>query len=168
MSDPKPPLSEQEREDLSAYLDNELDDETAQAVEARLNVDEKVRAEADALKRTWDMLDYLPRAEPSPSFTHRTMSRISALRPAATQPARADTPGPPWRRRLGWAAAMALAAAAGFAAVTFLLPPDRTDEELARDLRVIENRRLYEPIDDIDFLHALEQPDLFGEDTTGG
>ena len=162
------PLSDEDRATLVAYLDGELGEEEARHVEARISQDPAVRAEVESMKRTWELLDYLPRAEPSPSFTHRTMSRISAIRPAATQPARAGTPGPPWRRRLGWAAAMALAAAAGFAAVTFLLPPDRTDEELARDLRVIENRRLYEPIDDIDFLHALEQADLFGEDTTGG
>jgi hypothetical protein len=107
------------------------------------------------------MLEYLPKPEPSPTFTHRTVSRISALRPAR--------PGgrPAWALALGWAASLLLAAAAGFAGVNCFYRADRTDDELVHDLRVIENRRLYEPIDDIDFLWGLNRPDLFGDENPG-
>jgi anti-sigma factor RsiW len=162
--DPKP-LSETEREDLVAYLDGELGEEEARAVESKLNLDARARTEADELQRAWDLLDYLPQAEPSPTFTERTVSRIAALRPAA--PTAGVRRRRLWAVGFGWAAAVLVAAAAGFAGVTFLVPEDRTDEELARDLRVIENRRLYEPVPDIYFLWELSHPDLFGDEGPG-
>ena len=39
------------------------------------------------------------------------------------------------------------------------------EKELVRDLRLIENKRFYDLVDDIDFLRQLDQPDLFGEET---
>ena len=159
----QPPLNDEEQADLVAYLDGQLDDDKARQVAARLSLDPRVRAEADALNRAWELLDYLPRAEPSPSFTHRTLERVSVLRPAARPLRRRRR----WALALGWAAGVLLAAAAGFAGVAFLLPHDRTDEELVRDLRVIENKRLYDPVDDLEFLRARDHPDLFGEDNTG-
>jgi hypothetical protein len=78
------PLSEEDRESLVAYLDGELDDRAAQSLEARLNTEPALRAEAEALKQTWDLLDYLPRPQPSGSFTHRTLERLNVHRPPAT------------------------------------------------------------------------------------
>src|SRR5262245_50467965 len=101
------PLNDDEREDLIAFLDGELDEEKAHALEARITLDPTVRAEAETLKRTWDLLDYLPRPEPSPAFTNRTLDRISmretelALRPA--RPLRR------WLIGIGWAAAVVVA-----------------------------------------------------------
>jgi anti-sigma factor RsiW len=158
----QPPLNDEERDDLVAYLDGQLDDEKARQVAARLSLDAKARAEADALGRVWDLLDYLPRPEPSPSFTHRTLERVSVLRPSQTVRRRRR-----WVVPVAWAAGVLLAAAAGFAGVTFLTPRDHTDENLARDLRVIENKRLYDPVDDMDFLWELSRPDLFGDDNGG-
>jgi anti-sigma factor RsiW len=148
------PLTDEERADLVAYLDGQLDEPKAEEVAARLSLDPHVRSEADALDRVWGLLDYLPTAEPSPTFTHRTLERLTIRRPARRR----------WAVALGWAAAVLVAATAGFAGTAFLVPRDRTDEALARDLRVIDNRRLYEPIDDWDFLLELSQPDLFGDE----
>ena len=63
------PLKEEDREELVAYLDGELNEEAARQVEERISLDPKARAEADALKKAWDLLDYLPKPEPSPSRT---------------------------------------------------------------------------------------------------
>jgi anti-sigma factor RsiW len=173
MSDPATPLSEQEREELVAYLDGELRGQAAQAVQAKLSLDPRYRAEAEAMRRTWEMLDFLPRAEPSPTFSHKTLDRVSALRPSAPQPAAGASPGRPgvrswrWLKGVGWAAAVLLAVGGGFAAVSFLSPRDSTDEDLAHELRVIENKRFYEHVDDIDFLWQLDHPDLFGDDSGG-
>jgi anti-sigma factor RsiW len=158
----QPPLNDDERNDLVAYLDGQLEDAKARQMAARLSLDAKARAEADALGRVWDLLDYLPRAEPSPSFTHRTLERVSVLRPSQVVRRRRR-----WVVPVAWAAGVLLAAAAGFAGVAFLIPRDRTDEALARDLRVIENKRLYDPVDDMEFLWDLSRPDLFGDDTGG-
>ena len=42
------------------------------------------------------------------------------------------------------------------------------EAELTRDLRVIENKRYYDLVDDLDFLRQLDHPDLFGEEVPGG
>jgi anti-sigma factor RsiW len=161
MSTP-PPLSEDDREELIAYLDGELDEERARAVETRINLDPTVRAEAETLRKTWDLLDYLPRPEPSPSFTNRTLVRLStretgdALRPVSAG-----------RRRLlalGWAAAAMLAGVAAYAAAVALVPPRPGEDDLLRELRIIENLRYYEPVETPEFLRELDHPDLFGEE----
>ena len=73
-------FNEKERADLVAYLDGELEGEPARALEQKLALDPDARAEADGLKRTWDLLDFLPKSEPSPDFTHRTMDRLAPIK----------------------------------------------------------------------------------------
>jgi anti-sigma factor RsiW len=160
----QPPLNDEERADLVAYLDGQLDDERARDVAARLSLDARARTEADELNRVWDLLDYLPRPEPSPTFTHRTLERVSVVRTGAPVVRRRRR----WAVAAGWAAGLLLVAAAGFGGVVFLVPRDHTDEDLARDLRVLENKRLYDAVDDMDFLWELSRPDLFGDDSAGG
>lgn len=161
-------LSDEDRENLTAYLDGELDEQTARELETRLNLDPEARAEAEALQQAWNLLDYLPRPEPSTSFTHRTLERL-ALEPRKTDVMpRRRTPG--WAVGLGWAAAVLVAAGAGLAAANRLWPSSArepaadAEEQMVRHLRVIEKYRQYEAADDLDFLRALDDPDLFGDD----
>src|SRR6266404_8238680 len=102
MTNPQP-MSDFEREDLSAYLDGELDKQSARALEAKLSVNAEARGEADTLRRTWELLDYLPRLEPSPDFTHRTLERLT-IAPAPATRAWAGDGICGWLRRAGWAA----------------------------------------------------------------
>ncbi len=164
-------LSDQERADLVAYLDGELDAEASQALETRLARDPAARSELELLRRTWELLDYLPQPEPSATFTHRTLERVGPVR-TGTQPRLVRGRLPAWAFGTGWAAAVLLAVAGGYFALTPLLnvapvKPEPTDQDLVRDLRVIENKRLYELTDDLDFLKDLDHPDLFGEDAHG-
>jgi anti-sigma factor RsiW len=162
-------LTERERADLVAYLDGELKGEAARALEAKLSLHPEARAEAEALKRTWDMLDYLPRVEPSPRFTERTLSKLS--------PVSAVLPGslaaPSWRRWAGavaWFAAVIaffLAGMLSLSAFHLLFPSDPGERELVQDLRIIENKRLYDVAESVDFLRELAHPDLFAEDGPG-
>jgi anti-sigma factor RsiW len=170
------PLSDKDREDLVAYLDGELDPAAARRIEARLNADPNSRAEAIALRRTWELLDYLPRAEPSPHFTHRTLQRL-AVQTAVKRSAAGRGQRRGWVFGVGWAAAVLLAVAAGYAGVHYLsgdrpaeparetVTADQSSDDsfLVQNLRVVENRRLYENVDDLDYLRALDDPDLFGE-----
>jgi anti-sigma factor RsiW len=162
-----PPLTDADRADLVAYLDGELDPAAQQRVEERLSLDPRTRAEADALKRTWDLLDHLPRPEPSPEFSTRTVDAVSALRPAAPRP---PSPAPGWARHAGWAAALLAAAAVGYLVPGAKAPRPTPSIELeddplyAREPRVIEHLPLYLAADNLPYLIALDHPDLFGED----
>ena len=148
------PLTEAEQADLVAFLDGELKGEAARAVEAKVNLDPRWRAEASSHRQAWDLLDYLPRAEPKPGFAEKTLSRLAPLRQDDALP----------RRRLWpWACGMAAAALAGYLACRAMMPARPGERELLRDLRLIENKRAYQRIDDIDFLEHLAHPDLFGE-----
>lgn len=155
------PLSESEREDLIAYLDGELNEAKTREMEAKLSLDPRVRAEADALRQAWEMLEYLPRSEPSPTFTNRTLERVTQSAAAVRMPSSR------WRPLVvaaGWAAAVLVAGLVGFAGMNAWLSQQPTDEDLVRDLRLIEHKRLYEVVDDMEFLKKLAHPDLFGDD----
>ena len=159
-------LSDEDRANLTAYLDGELDEETAHTLEAKISQDPEARAEVEALRQAWGMLDYLPRASPSTTFTHRTMERLSLERRPAVETGRMPVQRRRWPRRLVRIAAVLLAGAAGYWASHALVAPgiSDADEPLARQLRVNERWREYDAIDDIEFLKALDHPDLFGED----
>jgi anti-sigma factor RsiW len=165
MSDPAH-LNDEAREELVAFLDGELTEDDAHKVEAKLNTDPKVRAEADALRRTWDLLDYLPKPEPSPNFTIRTMERVGPVRKTQL------VSRPRGRMRvvvlgLVWAASLLLALGAGYSGMSLFLKRGPSDRDLVRDLRLIENKHLYEVGDDLEFLRELDRPDLFGDETLG-
>ena len=167
------PLSEEEKAELVAYLDGELDEAAQQAVEAKIATNPDARAELDALKQTWGMLDFLPKASPSPNFTHRTMERLTLEKVASgsaskTAPVVGDAN---WLRRIAWAAAIVVALGGGYLAATRIWPsasvpdpiPD-VDQPLVEHLRIAEKWRLYENTDDLDFAKKLTHPDLFGDD----
>jgi anti-sigma factor RsiW len=153
------PSDQEDPERLVAYLDGELDEDEAREMEIRLSRDPTTRAEAEALRRTWELLDHLPRPEPSPNFTHRTLERVtggvSSSRPR--QPRH-------WPRWVAYAAGVLLALMSGYLAGFHMIPWKPSEKDLARDLRLIENYRLYEHVDSLDFLRELDHPDLFGDD----
>lgn len=107
---PQAKLTPEEHENLSAYLDHELDDAGAEAVTAALSRRPEVRQEAESLRKTWEMLDYLPRPQAPKSFTEQTLTRLNSTKGILLQQ------GAKWRRYAiaGWAACIAVAALFGF------------------------------------------------------
>ena len=63
-------------EELTAYLDGELDQESIERVESRLGSDPEYRNEMQGLQRTWDLLDQLPATDLGSSFTQTTMKLV--------------------------------------------------------------------------------------------
>ena len=178
--------------EVVAYLDGELDAAAARRVEARIASDPKLRARAEALKRSYDLLDFLPKPEPSPAFAGRTLDRLPAVKsspaaPPVTVPAAPPsgtgtlvlTPVPPPRSG-SWSVALVLliglSLGAGYlgtaAARTYFFPapappPDVTADTLPwADYRVVERLPLYAPADDVDFVEKLAEPDRFGDDVS--
>jgi anti-sigma factor RsiW len=184
-------MSEEQRQnELVAYLDGELDERSARELEQKLQTDPELRQEADTLKRTWELLDFLPQPEPTPTFTSRTLDKLTVLRPSASQasPVLSSTPPlaetmthtvirparPTWPKWAIVAVAAVLLFAIGYLAPTVFnrsgkrpLRPGQADELMAKDLRVHDNLALYQFGDDVAFLLKLDQPDLFGDDTGG-
>jgi len=91
-ADELPPSEEQ----LVAYLDGELDDESSRSLEQRLATDSGLRSQLGRLERTWDMLDQLGRAEVGEAFTRTTIEMVAL---AAEQEQQQEEAERPVRRR---------------------------------------------------------------------
>jgi anti-sigma factor RsiW len=146
-------------DELTAYLDGELDAEAVRRVEERLARDPAYHAELQKLERAWDLLDRLPRSAVNESFTKTTIEMVAL---AASDDAAAAQQARPRRAKHLTAALGAVAAAlVGFVAGHFLWP--NPNAALLRDLPVIEHFELYYQADNIDFLKLLESEGLFAE-----
>ncbi len=149
-------------EQLVAYLDGELDGEASREVERRLAEDAEYRRELQQLQRAWDMLDELPRADVSDSFTQATVEIVALSAARELTAARGHTRR---RERLLWCVAGAgtvIAAVASYMACHAYLA--RPNTQLTRDLPVIENIELYEVADSVKFLKQLAETGLFDEE----
>lgn len=164
------PLTEEERTDLIAYLDGELDRKAARALEAKLQVNPAYRLEAEKMRRTWDLLDHLPRPEPSLNFTHQTMERVTRQMPAARSSHRDRWP--PWVSAAGWVAAALLLGSVGFAATRLLshrgaqprVAPDDGALHSSPEPRGPDIQSSVVFVPDQAFLLALDEPELAGND----
>src|SRR5437870_7341936 len=88
------PTDDERQAELVAFLDGELDEDAARDFERRIGQDPELRAQADALKKTWELLDFLPQPEPSPTFTTRTLDKVAVLRPAPIAAGPSQKTGP--------------------------------------------------------------------------
>jgi anti-sigma factor RsiW len=173
-------LTAQDRDNLVAYLDGELDEGTRRALEAKLSRDPQARTELQALKRSYDLLDFLPRGEASSQFTSRTLERISTVQPAIiissvdVEPRSSEvaTPGfaKHWHILAGWSLAILFAALVGYFGTRAYwvrkrppLPTD-VDTALIQELRLFENKRLYDHVDDLNFLRSLDVSGFFNQE----
>ena len=135
-------------------------------VSSAADVDSAYRAEAKALERAWDMLDFLPKPEPTTKFSERTLSKIPPV-PTGRRP-----PPLPGQREWwfwpavagGWAVAFFFTIGMSYRASAWVAPREPGEADLVRDLRLIENKKAYDNVEDFEFLRQLEHPDLFGED----
>jgi anti-sigma factor RsiW len=156
-------ITPEERQNLVAYLDGELDAEAARTVVAKLSNSAAHRQELERLRQTWEMLDYLPRPKAAKTFTQQTIQKLQTIK-MSTALGRGR-----WRLAgaAGWAAALL-----GVGVLSFLLvqkhQPPKLPEPSPEELRVLEHRdfwHIYQRIDSVEFLRELDHPDLFGEDS---
>lgn len=158
-----PRLTDEDRENLVAYLDGELDAKTSRDLETKLNLDAEARAEADAMRQAWGLLDYLPRAQPSPSFTHRTLERLALQTGAMGQ----RTAPRKWTG-VAWAVGVLLALGVGFSGARYFSRAEpnaaEIEEIIVRHPRAVDKVWLLEKIDDVNFLRELDHSDLFGDE----
>lgn len=168
--DDEPELDDAE---LIAYLDGELAPNEAQKLESKLAFDAEARTRATEYKKTYDLLDYLPKPEPSADFTNRTLTRIQpAFTPgsASSQAFILNTALPRARRRWPelafWSLAVLFAGGLGYGAHSLAKPylaPKKEAFDQA-DLPMIHELPLFLGVDDLDFLRKLHEADLFDEE----
>lgn len=138
------------REQLVAYLDGELDAAAAREIERRLAREPQVQRELQQLQQAWDLLDRLPQSEVDDKFTRSTVEMIAvAAEEDVEHPAAWPAARWAWARKV---AALAMACAAGFAIVRFGWPD--ANEQLLRDLPLLENLEAYRQTPDLEFLRS--------------
>ena len=147
-------LSTEQRGDLVAYLDGELEEDTTAAIENVLAYSNVARNDVEMLARTYDLLDQLPRLSAPEEFTEQTMTtiRLDQVRPDFTETE--------WYRRLSrgsvffaWSLAMVAASALGFQITNAWVPND--EEILVEDFEVIQELDVYMKLGRYEFLEDL-------------
>jgi anti-sigma factor RsiW len=153
-------LTTADRSNLVAYLDGELPEAEARQIATRLAGSISGRREAEAFQRTWDLLDHLPRPQPSAEFASRTLTLATAE--AAPEDRLARLVGPAVRRAAQGTALGLAALAVGliaYAAVRWAWPDPTA--RLARDLTIAENLDAYLEVGTMEFLQQLDDSPEF-------
>lgn len=147
-------LTTEQRYELVAYLDGELDEQATARIEKLLAENAVARADVELLAATYELLDSLPRPKASSEFTEKTLAtaRLAEVKPDITQSPfyRGVQQSLPY---FGWAAAMIVAGLLGFAATYRWVP--QPHDELVRELELIQHLDKYQEVGSIEFLERL-------------
>jgi hypothetical protein len=156
-------LSAEQRDNLVAYLDGELEDNETQHIDQVLAKSEVARHEVEALARTWELLDLLPKPEAPENFTERT---LTTLKVSEVRKRMADQPWFGYVRKgsIGavWAAGLAVCAVLGFVITSRWVPNEQT--KLLADLPLLLHLDIYLEVRDLDFVKQLQRQGVFNVD----
>jgi hypothetical protein len=163
---PQTRLTEEERANLVAFLDGEVEESLARSLEEKVARSVSVRREVEALEKTWGMLEWLPRPELPGDFATQTLTRIHSQQlQAELLEGRVKLGAAIVVKALAWVACVVAMASIGFISLRHAWPdPNR---ELINDLDAIENLETYRAIPDLKFLDDLSRLGLFVEPTPG-
>lgn len=142
-------------EELTAYIDGELDPEAARALEAQLANDVKLKALEQQLRRTVSLMAAVPMLEPSSSLRRSVLSKVD--QPTLGERVRSFlTPG-----RLVPVGVIAMASVATFVVLTNGRDAGLNEEQLflAQNMEVVEDLDLVglERADDFDVVASLHE-----------
>lgn len=163
---------ENPREDLIAYLDGELPDESASQIEKALVADASVRLEVEQLTKTFDLLDLLPSSKASAEFAGKTLTVIRAQHGAASKDSsdeNAQSAGRSvfarkamvWGIRAAALVGLMIAASVGFNSA-FRRGGEPIDQLLSEQ-PLIQRLGEYQEVSDVSFLKQLNESGLFNE-----
>jgi anti-sigma factor RsiW len=161
-------LTTDDRENLTAYLDGELDEDATRRIESVLAGSTVARNDVELLAQTYELLDELPRPKAPADFAEKTMAtaRLEGIRPPLTQR--------PWFRQAqrgvtltGWTTAMVASAAMAFAVTNQWIR--QPEDEIVEELPVIRNLHMYNEVKSMEFLDRLSaDQELLNEIRMGG
>ncbi|MBI1344808.1 hypothetical protein GC163_00815 [bacterium] len=161
-----PRLSADQRDNLVAYLDGELADVETQQIDQVLARSEVARHEVEALARTWELLDLLPKPNATTGFADRT---LTTLRLAEVRTSMVDQP---WfayvRNSVVIVVSLVLLTVCGYAGYQIALQaiPNPQAEMLSR-LPLLRNLDVYLEIRDLNFVKELQRSSLFAMRASG-
>lgn len=149
-------LSADDRENLVAYLDGELDEERTRRIEAVLAQSNVARTDVEYLARTYELLDELERPRASLDFAEKTVAsaKLQTVRPTLEQQRWYQL----FRRYAplaGWPVAMCVAGVIGFAVTRRAVP--QQDDVLLDHYPVIRSLDLYSEAGPYEFLDQLSR-----------
>lgn len=151
-------------EELSAYIDGELEPAARRQVEERLARDPDYAQQLRRLESAWNLLDGLPRATVNDQFASTTlqMAALSTGETATDEAVRVSSRRRGLRRDLAlWVGGLA-AGLAGLCVGRFVLPDP--NEALLRDLPVIEHLDIYRQAESLEFARQLLDSGLFADE----
>ncbi|MFN7770376.1 MAG: anti-sigma factor family protein [Planctomycetaceae bacterium] len=155
-------MSKEQRENLVAYLDGELEDPAAREIEQVLASSPVARHDVDMLSRTWDLVGELPHVSVTQEFTGKTLDSIAASRTGPwVDP---DSISRNSRRILGLAVAGMILVAAGtvgFLATNRWIPNEA--EEILNDYEILMELDKYREVGDPENLRKLQEFREFNE-----
>lgn len=153
-------LTTEDRENLTAYLDGELDEESTRRIESVLASSAVARNDVELLARTYDLLDDLPRPGAPSNFTEKTVAtaKLEGYRKPLSQQ--------PWfqvaRRGLilgTWTVAIIATGTTCYLLTNRWVP--QQEDLLIEKYPVIRNLDVYSEVGSVEFLNKLTaEPDL--------
>ena len=162
--DSAPPRNDLERlrEDLTAFLDHELEPAEARRLEERLAGDPVARRELERLEQAWNALDDLPRPQVTERFTRTTVEFVTKQLEEELQASPVGQSPPAGRRSLPKAFGPVLlfvgAALAAFVALRATVPdPNRL---VLEKLPILDRLDRYRAVGDPEFLEELHRRNL--------
>lgn len=161
-------LTSDDRENLTAYLDGELDEEATRRIESVLAGSTVARNDVELLARTYELLEELPRPTAPADFAEKTVAtaRLEGIRPPLSQRT--------WYRQArrglilaGWTAGMIVSATFAFAVTNrWITQPDGA---MIEEFPVLRDLHMYNEVDRIEFLDRLSgDQELLDEIRSGG
>lgn len=156
-------LSTEDRENLSAYLDGELDDGGTQRIESLLVQSSVARNDVELLSKTYDLLDELPRPDAPKDFLEKTLATAKmeqVKHPISEQQWFITT-----QKILiltGWTVALVVASVIGFMVTNQYI--ERPDDALIEQLPLIQSLDRYEEVKNVEFLDLLTADEKLLED----
>ena len=146
-------------EEISAYLDGELTPEERRAFEEKIANQPELKARVEEERLAWDALEALEADDPDLELTEKTVDRLNSETQTELKTLEAqETRKRKLFRTVGLAGAAA-AFAIGYLLFSVLFPS--VEKRRERDYRVVERLPLLVAIDDINYLYALEEANLF-------
>lgn len=156
-------LSPTERANLVAYLDSELNEAESRAIATKLSLSPTARREVEALEKTWELLEQLPRPKASDDFAERTLTEVRQLEEAGGRLENAFvTTGARVGKAALWVGGSALAFLVGYVVTQWAWP--NPSARLARELPVFEHLDEYRDVGDFEFLKQLATSTEFAAD----